>query len=98
MKKGLWIAGSIAALAISMPANAQDAASDSEIVVTAQKRTQVLSEIPQSISVVGGDKLQQQQATSFVDYAALVPGLSLQQANPARRASFCAASTPAAPA
>jgi iron complex outermembrane recepter protein len=82
MKKGLWITGSMAALAISMPANAQDAASDKEIVVTAQKRTQVLSEIPQSISVVGGEKLQQQQATSFVDYAALVPGLSLQQANP----------------
>lgn len=52
------------------------------IVVTAQKREQALAEIPQSISVLGGKQLEEQQATSFVDYAAQVPGLSLQQSNP----------------
>ncbi len=52
------------------------------IVVTAQKREQTLAEIPQSISVLGGKQLEEQQATSFVDYAAQVPGLSLQQSNP----------------
>ena len=69
----------------AMPAYAEEAADSeapNEIVVTAQKRVQTLAEIPQSISVIGGERLEQQAATSFVDYAALVPGLSLQQANP----------------
>jgi iron complex outermembrane receptor protein len=68
---------------------AQDpAAVDSEsedpnvIVVTAQRRVQTLIEVPQSISVVGGDTLERQQATSFADYAALVPGLTIDQDNP----------------
>ncbi|MFL6854142.1 MAG: TonB-dependent receptor [Sphingomicrobium sp.] len=52
------------------------------IVVTAQRRVQTLIEVPQSISVVGGDTLERQQATSFADYAALVPGLSIDQDNP----------------
>lgn len=55
---------------------------DDVIVVTAQKRTQTLLEVPQSISVVGGETLERQQATSFADYTALVPGLSVQQKNP----------------
>ncbi|QNQ09784.1 TonB-dependent receptor [Sphingomonas alpina] len=53
-----------------------------DIIVTAQKREQTLFEIPQSISVLGGDTLDRQKATSFVDYAALVPGLTIQQSNP----------------
>lgn len=67
------------------PASQRGGASDTdlnEIVVTAQKREQTLLEVPQSISVVGGDTLERQQATSFLDYAALVPGLSLQQVQP----------------
>jgi iron complex outermembrane recepter protein len=56
--------------------------SNEEIIVTAQKREQALIEIPQSISVVSGDVLAKQKAFSLVDYAALVPGLSLQQFSP----------------
>jgi iron complex outermembrane recepter protein len=83
----LALSAATAALATPGVAFAQDSTAapetgSEEIVVTAQKREQTLLEIPQSISVVGGDKLERQQATSFVDYAALVPGLSLQQANP----------------
>lgn len=69
-------------LAFSAGAHAQDAQSEEEIVVTAQKREQILLDIPQSISVVSAERLERQQATSFVDYVALVPGLSLQQGNP----------------
>ncbi len=53
-----------------------------EVVVTAQKRTQTLLEVPQSISVVGGEALERLQATTFADFAGLAPGLSLQQSNP----------------
>lgn len=52
------------------------------IVVTAQKRTQLLIEVPQSISVVSGATLEQQNASSFADYLKLVPGLQLNQSTP----------------
>ena len=37
----------------------------------------MLLEVPQSVTVVGGETLDRQQATNFQDYLALVPGLSL---------------------
>lgn len=48
-----------------------------EIVVTAQKRAQILLDVPSSVTVVGGDTLERQQATSFQDYLSLVPGFSV---------------------
>lgn len=48
-----------------------------EIVVTAQKRPQVLLDVPSSVTVVGGDTLERQQAKSFQDYVSLVPGFSI---------------------
>ena len=48
-----------------------------EIVVTAQKRAQVLLKVPSSVTVVGGDTLERQQAKSFQDYLSLVPGFSI---------------------
>jgi len=53
-----------------------------EIVVTAQKRTQLLIDVPQSITVVSGATLAQQHANSFQDYLKLVPGLQLNQDRP----------------
>ena len=53
-----------------------------EVVVTAEKRPQTLREVPQSVSVVGGDMLQRQQAFSLKDFAALVPGLSITEEVP----------------
>src|SRR3546814_19400374 len=73
MKQGLWMAASLAALAASLPAQAQET-SDGEIVVTAQKREQALIDVPQSVSVVSGATLERQQAVTFQDFAKLVPG------------------------
>lgn len=76
------------ALGVAMPVHAEEtepAAADgdqNEIIVTAQRRSQTLLEVPQSVSVVGGETLERQQATSFVDYAQLVPGLNITQDNP----------------
>ena len=53
-----------------------------DIIVTAQKRSQTLIEVPQSISVVGGAALETQQASTFQDYLKLVPGLQLSQSQP----------------
>ncbi len=56
--------------------------SSEDIVVTAQKRTQTLIDVPQAISVIGGDTLARQHATTFQDYLKLVPGLQLNQDTP----------------
>jgi len=53
-----------------------------DIVVTAQRREQLLIDVPQSISVIGGETLERQQARSFVEYAQLVPGFTVTQENP----------------
>jgi outer membrane receptor protein involved in Fe transport len=56
--------------------------SSQDIVVTAQKRAQILLDVPQSITVVGGKTLETQHADSFEDYLKLVPGLQLNQDTP----------------
>lgn len=62
----------------------QDASRDDvqQVVVTAQKRAQTMVEVPQSMSVVGGDALEKHQATGFADYLKLVPSLQLVQETP----------------
>ena len=52
------------------------------IVVTATKREQVLIDVPQSITVVGEETLERNQAKNFQDYLKLVPGLQLTQSTP----------------
>jgi iron complex outermembrane recepter protein len=60
----------------------REAAQVGDIIVTAQKREQLLSDVPQSMSVLGGEALEQRQARTIADYAALVPGLSFESGNP----------------
>jgi len=48
-----------------------------EVTVTAQKREQVLAEIPMSVTVLPGDMLEKQNAYNFQDLTSLVPGLSI---------------------
>ena len=69
---------------VAMPAHAQDALVDdgNDIIVTAQKREQRLIDVPQSVSVVSGEALENIQATNFSDYLKLVPGLQLTQTTP----------------
>jgi outer membrane receptor protein involved in Fe transport len=67
--------------AVDLPAQVTTVSSQ-DIVVTAQKRTQVLLDVPQSITVVGGKALEAQHADSFEDYLKLVPGLQLNQDTP----------------
>jgi iron complex outermembrane recepter protein len=53
-----------------------------EIVVTAQKVSQSVVDVPLSISVLGGDDLERTQSQNIQDYVKLVPGLQLTQATP----------------
>jgi iron complex outermembrane receptor protein len=54
-----------------------------EIVVTASKRDEKLHDVAMSVTALGGDQLALRQETGFLDWAAQVPGLSLQTSNPA---------------
>jgi outer membrane receptor protein involved in Fe transport len=87
-RKTLLISSAVSALLFQAPAFAADEGSKptvstvEEIIVTAQKREQTLIDIPQAISVISGDTLESQQATSFTDYLKLVPGLQLNQSTP----------------
>jgi iron complex outermembrane receptor protein len=62
--------------------HAADQDTIAEVIVTAQKRSEALIDVPLSISVVGGDTLERQQAANFQDYLKLVPGLQLTQDTP----------------
>jgi outer membrane receptor protein involved in Fe transport len=81
---------SASALGLAAPAFAADAADTNpsttstvqEVIVTAEKRAEPLKNVPMSVTALGGQQLDKLQATSFSDYAALVPGLSLESANP----------------
>ncbi len=72
-------------LPVSAQAQAQDASasdagatsSDGEIVVTAQKRSEKLRDVPVSISVIGGNAIERTGAPSLADYASYVPGLTV---------------------
>ena len=77
-------ATAVAASAASQDASAAErtAGEGEEIVVTASKRTQLLIEVPQSISVVSGSQLEEQNASGIADYLKLVPGLQLNQSTP----------------
>ena len=53
-----------------------------EVVVTAQKRTEAVQEVPASVTVVGGEVMEQQRADDFQDLVPLVPGLSTATGRP----------------
>ena len=51
--------------------------SSQDIVVTAQKRPQVLLDVPQSVSVISGEKLQEQHARRLSDYLTKIPSANI---------------------
>jgi outer membrane receptor protein involved in Fe transport len=53
-----------------------------EVVVTAQKVSQSVIDVPLSISVVGSSELEKTQALNIQDYAKLVPGLQFTESQP----------------
>ena len=48
-----------------------------EIIVTAQKRSENLQDVPASVSVFGEQQLSRLHATQLTDYAAYMPGINI---------------------
>ncbi|HKQ14590.1 MAG TPA: TonB-dependent receptor [Steroidobacteraceae bacterium] len=60
--------------------NATDATDDAliaEVLVTAQKRTENVQDVPASVSVFDSERVRQLHATTILDYAAYIPGLNV---------------------
>src|SRR6185369_5142443 len=78
--KLMLVAGCGAASLATSQAIAQEAASASgleEIVVTAQKRTELLKNVPASVTAVTTQSFQNLNAAKLEDYVARIPALSV---------------------
>ena len=69
----------IAGPSASSPQSPQTNAPITEVIVTASKRAENIRNVPMGVTAIGGVELNEKQALSFADLAALVPGLSFQQ-------------------
>jgi outer membrane receptor protein involved in Fe transport len=58
---------------------------EQEIVVTANRRSQRLQDVPASVSALTGGELEAKNAVSFADFARSVPGLSLSDSGTGRQ-------------
>jgi iron complex outermembrane recepter protein len=72
----------LAAAVEATPSSDNDTAALETVIVTAQKRSEPLIDVPMSVTALNGGDLDNLQARDFADYAALVPGLSLNAAQP----------------
>ena len=60
----------------SLPDTASNALIE-EVLVTAQKRTESVQDVPSSVSVFDSRRVRQLHATTIIDYAAYIPGLNV---------------------
>src|SRR5262245_58247027 len=72
--------------ALSTPVFAQEAAQQTgvleEVLVTAQKRTESLQEVPLSIQAIGTERLEDLHIKGFEDYVKYLPSVSYQTFGP----------------
>ncbi|KZX60695.1 hypothetical protein A3709_01125 [Halioglobus sp. HI00S01] len=74
------LAASIAAVpALALTGNAMAQGMLEEVIVTAQKRSESLSDVPISVNVVGGEQISNGGITNLNDLADWVPNLSMNQ-------------------
>lgn len=87
IRNALCAGAALLALAVAMPLQAQEAASDTaadepgitEIIVTAQKREERLQDVPVAVSVVGGNLIDQQGGVNIESAQYLVPTLNFRK-------------------
>ena len=83
--RNVQVAAAVAAALMTNSAWAQDkpeASTLEEVVVTAQKVSQSVIDVPLSISVLGANELEKTQSLNVQDYAKFVPGLQIDQSTP----------------
>ncbi len=68
-----------AVMLVLSPAYAQQVTGLEEVIVTAQKRSESLQNVPLSIQAIGNKQLEELHVASFADYAKFLPSLSYQK-------------------
>jgi iron complex outermembrane recepter protein len=87
MKKSPWLLATAALVAIAPPAYAQETAQEEpaadagDIVVTATRREQALSDVPLAVSAVGSEQLQNSGVTDLRALNQLAPSLNVAGAS-----------------
>lgn len=87
-----WLPVLMTAAVVSAPsgmvvAEQRDAAAIQEVVVTAQKRTQSIQDVPMSISAFGEEEIGRNGLNSLADYGTRVPNLSFGATGESRNAA-----------
>lgn len=67
---------------LAAPALAQETTALEEVVVTAQKRSENLQDVPVSITAIGAERLDQLQVSDMSDYMKFLPNVSIQTPAP----------------
>lgn len=85
MKKQAWLGGAALFAFLSTAAHAQEAPTSTsddsaDIVVTAQKRVERLSDVPIPVTVLNSDTLLNQNIVRIQDYASRIPGFAVTPA------------------
>ena len=88
MKKQILATSALSFLATSIPALAQDAASEETeakldtITITATRREGVAQDIPINVAAIGGAQIEKQGITELSDLIAVVPGINVIDRGP----------------
>jgi outer membrane receptor for ferric coprogen and ferric-rhodotorulic acid len=92
--RAAFFGASLCAISVSMSVSAlaQDAAEDdsfnAEIIVTAQKRSESIQDVPVAVSVVSGDALERQGGVNIENAQYLVPSLNFRKSGTALNQSL----------
>lgn len=83
MRSGLLVTALMSSSALCGTALAQESGvALEEVVVTAQKRSENLQDVPVSIQALGQAKLEQLEVADFADYVKFLPSVSFQGSGP----------------
>ena len=87
-----WKTAPLALLSCIPAARAADETPESgglqEVVVTAQKRTENLQDVPISVQALGNQQLEQMNVTRFDDYVKMLPSVAFQTGGPSFEHTF----------
>ncbi len=75
--KGLFLTALMLGTALSLPLQAQAQNADDEIIITATKRAEKLSEVPIAVSVIGGNEIDQTSIRELSQIDEYVPNLQI---------------------
>ncbi|WP_176594218.1 TonB-dependent receptor [Sphingobium sp. EM0848] len=79
IRASLLVASSIYSISVQAQADNNGANRDGDIIVTAQKRSERLQDVPLSITAVTGDQLGKQGISSAADLEKIAPGFTYRQ-------------------